>query len=441
MTRLAAVATLLLAWSTTAIAQAPAPARSSSNQGATSMDQIDMGTPLPAHRLFPLPEKPEDANPFFYDGKFGAQLRSFYFNQDKFNNSRSEAWALGGSLAYQSGYLADLVRIGAVAYTSQRLRGPENRDGTLLLKPGQESYTVLGQVYGDFKFFDELYGSVGRKEYNTPYLNGNDSRMSPNTFQGATLYGKTSGARDGAVWTYGGGYINKIKPRNGDDFVWMSSEAGADVHRGVYVAGVNYAKRNFSIGAISYQSPDIINIFYSETKVTLPLGGTRELRLAGQFSNQRSTGDNLLTGKDFSNHQWGIKGDLDLGAPMFTLGYTATGSGANMRNPWSAYPGYTDAQVESFNRTRENAFLARAEYNFATHSAPGLTAYALLIRGSGVKAPKFNEDEVDVNLQWAPPEGVLRGTSVRLRYANVKQRGGGDPNINDFRVILNYDFP
>ena len=112
-----------------------------------------------------------------------------------------------------------------------------------------------------------------------------------------------------------------------------------------------------------------------------------------------------------------------------------------MRNPWSAYPGYTDVQVESFNRARENAFLRRAEYDFASHGAPGLTAYALLVRGSGVKAPSFNENEVDLNLQWAPPEGVLRGTSIRLRYANVKQRGGGDPNINDFRVILNYDFP
>jgi hypothetical protein len=441
MVRPSAVATLFLACSTAVLAQAPAPARSSSNQGATSMDQIDMGAALPAHVLFSAPERPEDRNAFIHDSRWGAQLRSFYFNQDKFNNSRSEAWALGGSLALQSGYLADLVRIGAVAYTSQRLNGPKDRDGTLLLKTGQESYTVLGQIYGEVRFAEELYGAIGRKEYNTPYLNGNDSRMSPNTFQGVSAYGKASGADGEPVWRYGGGYINKIKPRNGDDFVWMSTEAGASVHRGVYVAGLNYSNRNFSIGASNYQSPDIINIFYSETKATLPLGGTRELRLAGQFSNQRSTGDNLLTGKEFSNHQWGIKGDLDLGAPMLTLGYTATGSGTNMRNPWSAYPGYTDAQVESFNRTRENAFLARAEYNFATHGAPGLTAYALLIRGSGVRAPKFNEDEVDLNLQWAPPEGVLRGTSIRVRYAHVRQLGGGDPTVNDFRVILNYDFP
>ena len=27
-----------------------------------------------------------------------------------------------------------------------------------------------------------------------------------------------------------------------------------------------------------------------------------------------------------------------------------------------------------------------------------------------------------------------------IRYAHISQRGGGDPAINDFRVIVNYDF-
>jgi len=31
--------------------------------------------------------------------------------------------------------------------------------------------------------------------------------------------------------------------------------------------------------------------------------------------------------------------------------------------------------------------------------------------------------------------------SFRLRLAHVTQRGGGDPDITDFRLIANYDFP
>ena len=43
---------------------------------------------------------------------------------------------------------------------------------------------------------------------------------------------------------------------------------------------------------------------------------------------------------------------------------------------------------------------------------------------SGGAAPLFNEDEIDLNLQWIPDKaGPLRGLSFRLRYAEAKQRG------------------
>jgi len=70
-----------------------------------------------------------------------------------------------------------------------------------------------------------------------------------------------------------------------------------------------------------------------------------------------------------------------------------------------------------------------------------LSAYALWVNGNGVMAPDYDNDEVDLNLQWTPKGGTLRGISFRLRYARVVQQGGGDPNINDFRFIVNYDFP
>ena len=181
------------------LAQAPAPARSSANQGATSMDQLDMGTRLPAHR--PVSAAGKAGGPDSFRSRLAGSARSCAASTSTRTSSTTRAARPGRWAArsrYQSGYLADLLRIGAVAYTSQRLYGPKDRDGTLLLKPGQESYTVLGQVYGEVKFCDELYGAIGRKEYNTPYLNGNDSRMSPNTFQGASLYGKAGGTRDGA---------------------------------------------------------------------------------------------------------------------------------------------------------------------------------------------------------------------------------------------------
>ena len=174
----------------------------------------------------------------------------------------------------------------------------------------------------------------------------------------------------------------------------------------------------------------------------MPLPGDAKLKLAAQYSDQRSTGSDLLTGADFSTHQWGAKADLVLGAATLTLAYTDTSSNADIRSPWGSYPGYTSVQVQDFFRAGESAAMVKAAYDFTRHGANGLSAYALWVHGSGVQAPRYNEDEYDFNLQWTPDKaGPLRGLSFRVRYAQIDQRGGGDPSIKDFRVIVNYDFP
>ena len=409
---------------------------SSTEQGAVPLDESSLASePLPA--IFAPDEKSELA-PFFRDSKFSAQVRSFYLNRKKFDTSHSEALVLGGSLGYLSGYLADHFRLGTAAYTSQKLYGPENRDGTLLLEPDQHGYTVLGQLYGEIRFTDQLYAAFGKKEYNTPFINKNDVRETPNTFQGYSIYGSAGGEDGAPAWRYGAGYINKIKERNSDEFVWMSKDAGADVERGVYLAGVNFKQNDFSLGAIDYYSNDIINIFYTEAKYALPLTDTYKLQLSAQYINQRSTGDDLLQG-EFSTGQGGIKADLGVGAALFSVAYTSTGDGANMQNPWSGYPGYTSVQVQDFNQAGEQAVMARAEYDFTKMGYEGLSAYALFVQGTGVNESN-NENETDLNLQWVPKNGSLKGFSFRTRYAFVDQRGGDNNTLNDFRFIVNYDF-
>jgi hypothetical protein len=339
---------LLIGGVTPALGQAPS--AESVEQGVTPMDKIDMGIPYPGQLVFPAIAPPEVKSPFILDSTFSAHLRTFYFNRDKYDNSRSEAWAIGGWIGFQSGYLADMFRVGAVAYTSQPLYAPDDRDGTLLLKPGQDGYTVLGQIYGEFKFTDRIFGAFGRKEYDTPYINRHDVRMTPNTFEGVTVYGKAGGkegGRDGvAEWRFGGGFISKVKEKNSDAFKWMSTVAGATGQRGVYVAGASVDGKDFSFGAINYYSDDVINIFYAEGKYSLALADGYNLKLEAQFSDQRSTGDDLLTGEAFSNHQWGIKGDMNLGAALLTVAYT------DMRSPWERVSGIHECAGEGLQPRR-----------------------------------------------------------------------------------------
>lgn len=410
---------------------------SSEEQGVISADESSLGeADLPP--LLEPGENPE-LPAFLHDASFAGQARNYYLNRRNFDGSHNEAWVLGGSLAFRSGYLADFFRIGTVGYTSQRLYGPENRDGTMLLEPGQHGYSVLGQLYGEFKLGSHLSAAFGKKEYNTPYINANDTRETPNTFQGYSLYGAAGGEDGSAEWRYGAGYINKIKLRNSDQFTWMSQAAGASAERGVYAGGVSMRQGNFSLGAFNYYSDDIINIFYGETKYSLSLGAGTELRLSAQYSNQRSTGEDLLIGKSFATGQGGVKADMEVGHALFSLAYTETADGYKMQNPWSGYPGYTSVQVRNFNQAGESAVMLRGQYDFSDQGCEGLSAYALFVQGTSVIGGP-DENETDFNLQWQQKSGVLKGFSFRSRYAMVDQRGSGGETQDEFRLIVNYDF-
>jgi hypothetical protein len=401
------------------------------------------------------------------DTKFEFNFRTFYLDRNKFDDAESQAWAIGGWLGVKTGYFLDHIAFGATVYTSNPIYAPDDRDGTLLLAPGQNGYTVLGEFYAELRIIKDLGITVGAKGYDTPFINRNDTRMTPNTFeaivlQGRTKLGTTSGdddvtadgmgpSKDGkevavpaptptedvASIKYGLGYFYKIKERNDSEFVSMSEDAGADVERGVWSAGALYEKGKFSIGAIEYYCDDVINIAYAESKLEVRLADDWKPKFAGQYVDQGSVGDNLLQGHSFSGHQFGLKVDLPVRNALFTAAFTHAWGTTNLQNPWSGYPGYTSVQVQDFNRAGESAFLLRAGYDFPW--VDGLSAYALAVFGTDPdSAGQYRQNEFDFNLQWGPKKGVLEGLSLRLRYAVVQQFGGDVHNLTDFRAICNY---
>jgi hypothetical protein len=369
------------------------------------------------------------------------QARSYYLTRDKFDGSESEAWAVGGHIGMKTGYFRERFALGATAYGSAPLYAPDEKDGTTLLKSGQEGYAVLGELYGEFLLNKETRLSIGRRAIDTPYINRNDNRMTPNTFEAITVQGLHGGG-DQAEWRWGGGYFDGIKERNDDDFVSMAEDAGAPngVERGVYALGGNFKQGSFSIGAIDYYSDDIINIFYTEAKYSTPLWENWRLQFALQYSDETSTGDELLKGTSFDSDQWGAKAELGYGGLLLTAAATSAGGNANMQNPWSGYPGYTSVQVEDFNRDGEDAWLLRAGYSFPT--LPGVSVYGLYVNGSQPDDPSaYSKDEFDLNLQWTPPEGALKGLMVRLRYAHVTQDDPLNGDLDDLRIMVFYDPP
>ena len=433
----------------TAVAQTEAQtdARMSVTSGSSPSDSYESATTSTEQGRTPLIDSFEAAREWrlekrrsaLEDTEFRFNIRAFYFDREKFDGSESQAFTIGGWMGLKTGYFLDHLAFGVTGYTSQKLSGDQDKDGTSLLKPGQESYTVLGEAYADIRIVKNLHLFVGRKEFDTPYINGDDSRMTPNTFEAIALQGKVELGKDGATLKYGAGYFDRIKTRNSDRFVSMSEAAGAPlgVHRGVYTVGALFSKGNFTIGGIDYYSPDIINIGYAEATLKIPIGPDWEPKLAVQFTDQRSTGNELLQGSYFSARQVGIKAELPIKNALVTVAYTYNTDGADQRAPWSGFPTYTSVQVQDFNRAGEAAFLVRAGYEFP--QVKGLSTYALGVFGMDPEAAgQYRQNEYNFNVQWAPPEGALKGLSLRVRYGIVQQDGGDVHDIQDFRVICNY---
>src|SRR6266513_1151312 len=59
-----------------------------------------------------------------------------------------------------------------------------------LLAPGQNGYTVLGEFYAELRIVKDVGITVGAKGYDTPFINRNDTRMTPNTFEAVVLQGR-----------------------------------------------------------------------------------------------------------------------------------------------------------------------------------------------------------------------------------------------------------
>jgi hypothetical protein len=412
-------------------------APTSTEQGQTLLDNT-FETP---NREQTVQEKRRQA---FEDTAFSGELRTFYMDSNNLNGTQNEAWAIGGSAGLKTGYFRDLFAFGATAYTSQRISGPEDKDGTQLLAPGQHGYSVIGEAYAEVLLSEGIQGSVGYRGYDTPFISRNDSRMTPNTFEAAVVQGSFGGTDGAPGWRFGGGYFDKIKERDSENFVSMAAAAGAPagVSRGVSVAGAQYKLGNLTIGGIEYYSQDIIDIGYVEVKDAFPLTSKLRLQVAAQYIDQHSVGANLLMGHQFGAEQFGLKAELAFSGALFTTAYTASGkdNDTTLQSPWSAYPGYTVVQVQNFNRSGEEAWMLRAAYNFPM--LKNLSAYALYVHGSRPDVVnQYAQQEYDVNLKWNATTGRFKGLTLLARYGHVAQAGPDELHTNQIRLVVYYTLP
>ena len=437
---IALLSTLALAHTATAaereLEQAPPP--SSANEIETPLERAFL-RPARKRPLFgKISEALDKLPPFFAETQLDARFRTFYLRKDRTIDILSEAWAVGGSLYYASGWLADLFSVEAELFTSQPAVAPEGKGGTLLLAPVQNGYTVLG--IGNGKLRHRGVTLTGYRQYlGLPYVNRNDSRMTPNTFEAVTL------EKDEGTVRFSTGYIWNIKRRNSDEFVSMAEAAGVQRERGLAYAGVLYQPdKSFHVGASGGIVPDLYAAAYTEAGYTRALTPSLDLRLDGQFTYQQSVGQELLISPPFETWNFGLRAATSWEGVVFRLGFSLTGNDRGIFSPYGSNPSYVDLMQRSFTQADEKALLVSLSYDFAGIGARGLTTIVNFVEGwdGRILGIRGGAREVDVTMDYRVPESLrlFDGFWFRVRgswlHDDRTARDG-----TDIRVILRYDFP
>ncbi len=409
----------------------------------SSVDEIE----TPIERVFPeevfkpplLPyfrQRIQHLHPFFSESVLEARFRTYYLHQDRTTNDIREAWAIGGSLYYRSGWLEDIFRVEVEGFTSQPLYAPDRRSGTLLLDPIQSGYSALGIANAKLRYKGIVL--TGFRQYiDLPYINRRDNRMTPNTFEAVTL------AKPEGELRLSAGYTWRIKGRTSNTFRSMTSELGFDNDRGLAHAGAIWEpSERFSVGAIVGGVPDLLASVYSESSVKRYVVGGWEARVDGQFTYQWDVGDDLLG--DAFDDTWsvGLRASASNEGFVGRLGVSVTGPDSAIENFYGSSPSYVDLMQSTFTRADEKAFLASASYDLARLGLTGLSmifnfvaAFEGEIRGEHRRAQEFNAT-IDYRLQ----RGELRNLWLRARAGWLNEESAGSDGT-DFRVIVRYEFP
>ena len=397
----------------------------------------------------PAPER-ESLDPFLRDTALTLHLRTFYFDGNQTQGVESEAWAGGGWVSYRSGWLLDTFAMGATLYGSAPLYAPADKDGTLLLKPGQKGYYAPGEAWGALRYGDYVLLKGYRQIVDQGYINPSDIRMTPYTFEGVTVGGDVDRVQ------YLAGYLWKIKPRNADTFSSMAAQAGAKgSDGGVGLVGARLTPwSGLRIDISNQYGVDTFNTVYAKTEYRLPLNDDWALGLGAEVTDQRAVGAALVV--NAATRMWATQvgsGRAQLISRQLTLSaaFSVTGAGNTIQNPWGTYPGFLsliDAPAaQNFARANEKAWLIGAVYDFSALGAGGLIGTFNFAWGTGAIDPQTRESapdqrqfnfKVDYRPTWLTTP-VLRGVGLTVRASLYDQEHVAHV-ARQVHVILNWEW-
>jgi len=394
---------------------------------------------------------------FIEDTKAGLELRNFYFNRDfrenlNTENSKAEEWAQGFILRVESGYTEGTVGFGvdALGLLGVKLDSGSDRTGSgLLPADGDKSaddYSSLG-LTAKAKISETIL-KVGTLQPKNMAISSSDSRLVPQTFQGAQVVSKEI-----AGLTLDGGYINRAKHRNSsnnEELAYGGKGAAfgetaidsSDVDDFVFVGG-SYKLTDDLTAAYYYSNLEEVYKQHSTNLVhVLPLGDKQSLKTDLRYARSSEDGSSNV-----DNRALGAMVTYSLSGHSLGLGYQKMSGDTGF-----AYVGeFTDpflvnyVQINDFAIADMKSWQARYDFNFASVGIPGLTFMTRYVtgdnvdRGTGLSEGKIWERDMDI--AYTIQTGALKNMNVKWRNATARGNIARGNNVDENRLIVSYTIP
>lgn len=389
---------------------------------------------------------------FLDDSKASVEARNFYFNRDFRQHAapqaKSEEWAQGFILRYESGFTEGSLGFGvdAIGLLGLKLDSSPERSGSGLLQRDREAPKRARDSSSDLGLTAKVRASnsvlkVGTLLPKLPVLMANDSRLLPQMFEGGQL-----NIQEITHLNIDLGQIRQVNQRDSQDYEDMGITTTGAKNIVVRRTGSD----RFDFGQLAWKWSDSLSTSYSYGGLdnfyrqhmlglnhSLALGSGQtlksDIRFARSVDDGGSTIDNKALGAMFT---YGLNGHA------FGLGYQRMSGDTGF-----AYINGADAwlvnfvQIGDFASKDERSWQARYDFNFASVGIPGLTFMTRYLSGDnvdlGAARPEGKEWERDMDIGYVIQSGPLKNLGVKWRNATVRSSHFGS-DLDENRLILSY---
>lgn len=429
--------------------------------------------------LLALPCMPVNASEaphagFLSDSKASLNLRTFGFRNDNLDGpddpSRTEEWAQGATLKFESGFTQGAVGYGIdaswlAAVTLDSGKG-RHVGSSMIPSDGRGAADTWARFAPTFKVrmgeTELRYGALAPK---LPILVANDGRVLPQTFQGTQLTGRLLESL-----TVTSGVITRAVGRGSTDRTGLAVSGGSQASDVFYYGGGDWAV-NDELTAQYYLSK--LEDYYTQHFIGLvhhlPLGQGRKLVTDVRAFRTGSSGANASSeGRDagyatsgytpggsgkIDNDTWSISGEYFDGGHSLMLGYQHVSSGSNFVQPnqggledkgaggASTYL-LTDRYIQGFNRAGEKTVFAQYAFDFTAVGLVGLKASVMYLKGYDAltsSSGKASEWERDLVLDYVIQSGPLKDVGFGWRNAISHSELSRNQDLN--RLFISYSIP